>query len=264
MKVFLSWSGKRSQAIAEALRDWLPKVIQAVQPWLSAVDIERGARWSTDIASELAQTSFGVLCLTPENLDSSWIHFEAGALSKTLDKTYVCPYLFDMEPADLKGPLVQFNVAKANKEDTLKLVYTVNDAQETPLPKAALEESFEVWWPKLEEMFSNLPRPQVEVKQERPEREILEELLGLVREQARMNVSRVDLTDLFDSNERLELGGSASNIFFPPGSYVQHPKCGRGLVLRREGKGEGVRLTVNFPDYGQKKLVQKYAHLIKA
>jgi hypothetical protein len=264
MKVFLSWSGERSQGIAEALRDWLPKVIQAVQPWLSAVDIERGARWSTDIASELAQTSFGVLCLTPENLDSSWIHFEAGALSKTLDKTYVCPYLFELEPADLKGPLVQFNAARATKEDTLKLVHTVNDAQEAPLPKAVLEESYEVWWPKLEERFSNLPRPQLEVRYERPEREILEELLDLAREQARMNTSRVDSSDLFDLDENAELAAAAPNIGFTPGSYVQHPKYGRGLVLRREGKGDATRLTVSFPGFGQKKLVQKYAHLTNA
>jgi DNA helicase-2/ATP-dependent DNA helicase PcrA len=51
---------------------------------------------------------------------------------------------------------------------------------------------------------------------------------------------------------------------FAPGSYVRHAKYGRGLVLRREGAGEGVKLTVTFPGYGQKKLVQKYANLEKA
>jgi DNA helicase-2/ATP-dependent DNA helicase PcrA len=35
-------------------------------------------------------------------------------------------------------------------------------------------------------------------------------------------------------------------------------------VLRREGAGDGVKLTVTFPGYGQKKLVQKYANLEKA
>src|ERR1044072_1981215 len=170
MKVFLSWSGERSQAIAEALRDWLPKVIQAVHPWMSAIDIERGARWSSDIAGELEQTSFGILCLTPENLDAAWIHFEAGALSKTLQKTFVCPYLFELDPADLKGPLVQFNAAKANKEDTKKLVFSINDAQPVPLGKTTIEESFEVWWPKLQESFGTLPRVQSQVKFERPDR----------------------------------------------------------------------------------------------
>lgn len=51
---------------------------------------------------------------------------------------------------------------------------------------------------------------------------------------------------------------------FAPGSYVRHAKYGRGLVLRREGAGESLKLTVSFPGYGQKKLVQKFANLEKA
>jgi DNA helicase-2/ATP-dependent DNA helicase PcrA len=50
---------------------------------------------------------------------------------------------------------------------------------------------------------------------------------------------------------------------FVPGSYVKHAKYGRGLVLRREGAGESLKLTVSFPGYGQKKLVQKFANLEK-
>ncbi len=51
---------------------------------------------------------------------------------------------------------------------------------------------------------------------------------------------------------------------FTPGSYVKHSKYGRGLVLRREGVGESAKLTVSFPGFGQKKLVEKYAGLEKA
>jgi DNA helicase-2/ATP-dependent DNA helicase PcrA len=57
---------------------------------------------------------------------------------------------------------------------------------------------------------------------------------------------------------------SASSGEFTPGSYVKHSKYGRGLVLRREGAGESTKLTVSFPGYGQKKLVEKYAGLEKA
>ena len=45
---------------------------------------------------------------------------------------------------------------------------------------------------------------------------------------------------------------------------MRHAKYGRGLVLRREGAGESTKLTVSFPGYGQKKLVQKFANLEKA
>jgi DNA helicase-2/ATP-dependent DNA helicase PcrA len=57
---------------------------------------------------------------------------------------------------------------------------------------------------------------------------------------------------------------SSSTAEFTPGSYVKHSKYGRGLVLRREGAGESTKLTVSFPGYGQKKLVEKYAGLEKA
>jgi len=57
---------------------------------------------------------------------------------------------------------------------------------------------------------------------------------------------------------------SSSQSDFVPGSYVRHIKYGRGLVLRREGVGDSLKLTVTFPGYGQKKLVQKYANLEQA
>jgi DNA helicase-2/ATP-dependent DNA helicase PcrA len=59
------------------------------------------------------------------------------------------------------------------------------------------------------------------------------------------------------------VGAPPSNEF-TPGSYVRHSKYGRGLVLRREGAGESTKLTVSFPGFGQKKLVEKYAGLEKA
>jgi DNA helicase-2/ATP-dependent DNA helicase PcrA len=46
---------------------------------------------------------------------------------------------------------------------------------------------------------------------------------------------------------------------FAAGAVVQHPKYGRGTVLRREGEGEDAKLTISFPGYGLKKIVEKYA-----
>ena len=45
------------------------------------------------------------------------------------------------------------------------------------------------------------------------------------------------------------------------GMTVEHPKYGTGTVVRREGDGEDAKITVNFPRYGLKKLVEKYAGL---
>jgi len=63
-------------------------------------------------------------------------------------------------------------------------------------------------------------------------------------------------------NSKLETPPSAGD--FVPGSYVRHAKYGRGLVLRREGVGDSLKLTVTFPGYGQKKLIEKYAGLERA
>ncbi len=68
-------------------------------------------------------------------------------------------------------------------------------------------------------------------------------------------------------DQKTVAGGESSSLVgtsdFLPGSYVRHSKYGRGLVLRREGAGDTTKLTVSFPGYGQKKLVQKYAGLEK-
>jgi len=48
------------------------------------------------------------------------------------------------------------------------------------------------------------------------------------------------------------------------GSSVRHPKYGLGTVLRREGEGDDAKLTVSFPGYGLKKLIEKYAGIQEA
>jgi len=60
-----------------------------------------------------------------------------------------------------------------------------------------------------------------------------------------------------------ETARSAAGEGISPGSYVRHEKYGRGLVLRREGSGDNAKLTVSFPGFGQKKLIEKYANLQK-
>jgi DNA helicase-2/ATP-dependent DNA helicase PcrA len=45
------------------------------------------------------------------------------------------------------------------------------------------------------------------------------------------------------------------------GTTVEHPKYGRGTIVRREGDGDDAKLTVSFPGYGLKKLIEKYAGL---
>lgn len=128
MKVFISWSGSQSRELALVLRDWLPDVLQAVRPWMSAVDLEAGVRWSSEVAKELSESSFGILCVTPDSLAAPWLLFEAGALTKALEHTRVCPILLGLSLADLpSGPLAQFQAKTADRDGLLELAQGIND-----------------------------------------------------------------------------------------------------------------------------------------
>jgi len=189
MKVFISWSGEQSRHVAEYLRDWLKLIIQSVEPWLSASDIQPGARWNSDIAKELEASQFGILCMTPENLTSPWILFEAGALAKAIDKGRVCPYLIGVDYSGISGPLVQFQALKADKESTWKLVLAINSVA-GKLAESQLKATFDRFWPDLEEALAKRPTGKVRAMPARSDRDVMEEVLQLVR-----GVSR-DITTL--------------------------------------------------------------------
>jgi DNA helicase-2/ATP-dependent DNA helicase PcrA len=65
-------------------------------------------------------------------------------------------------------------------------------------------------------------------------------------------------------NKPLGSANSKESSALVPGSHVRHAKYGKGLVLRREGSGDNVKLTISFPGFGQKKLIEKFANLEKA
>lgn len=183
MKVFISWSGPLSKKLGEAIRDWLPGVIQMVNPYFTPADIEKGGRWSSDIAKELSASEIGILCITRDNIHSDWILFEAGALSKSLEKSHVCPILFGINNADLAGPLKQFQTTEFVKSDFSKLISVINGRLgENKLPPKTLETVFEKWWPDLELKVKDILSEVVDSQEPlRSDREILEEILSISR-----------------------------------------------------------------------------------
>ena len=127
MQVFISWSGDRSRAVAELIRTWLKDVLQAVTPWMSDEDIEKGAVWFDVINTALAASGFGIICLTAEKQHAPWLLFEAGALAKGLEKSRVCPVCIDLEKTQVTGPLSLLNLAEAALEkDMRQLVKSIN------------------------------------------------------------------------------------------------------------------------------------------
>jgi hypothetical protein len=156
MRVFISWSGELSRQLGEAVRNWLPSALQHVKPYFTPDDIDKGAKWASEISKELSTSSVCIIILTRDNLASNWIMFEAGAISSTLDNARVCPIIFDLEPTDLQGPLAQFQATRFVKADIRKLFNTINSlAAENKLDDPVAEIVFEKWWPDLE---SNLKR----------------------------------------------------------------------------------------------------------
>ena len=187
-KVFISWSGDLSKRLAEALRRWLPCVLQNVEPYFTPEDIEKGTRWSSDITGELESSDIGVICLTKSNTTQPWILFEAGALSKRFEKSKVCTVLFDLEPTDVTGPLTIFQATRFEKADFKKLVKSINAAvKENKLDDAVLDDVFEKWWPDLEQKVQTILGDQTDdtPTDARSERDMLEELLELTRLQTR-------------------------------------------------------------------------------
>ena len=184
MKLFISWSGELSKEIAEIFREWIPGVIQAAKPYYSPDDITKGTRWNSEISKELDLSKIGIICLTKENLESPWIMFEAGALSKNLEKSKVCPLLFGIEPSDIKGPLVQFQASKFSKKEMKKVIKMMNDELEsTSLVPEVLDNVFEMWWPKLQEQIEKVVEKarNGDNSDLRSERDLLEEVLTLTR-----------------------------------------------------------------------------------
>jgi hypothetical protein len=181
MKIFISWSGDRSKALATALKDWLPTVLQYVQPWMSSSDINSGERWSNEIAKQLQETNFGILCVTKENLEAPWLLFEAGALAKSMQDGRVIPLRLDVDVSDITGPLQQFHSEKAGDEGVKKLLTSLNASWTSPIADDVLQNVFDPMWGVLEKKIAAIPQSEVAHKKPRPTPEVLEDLVSNVR-----------------------------------------------------------------------------------
>src|ERR1044072_173177 len=185
LKIFISWSGERSRLVAEVFRDWLPDVLPFTRAWMSSKDIGKGANWEREFDRGLDMAEIGLICLTPENLNSPWILFEAGALSRETSRDYVCTYLHGLRGEDLAPPLSRFQFTEATQEDIRKLVMRINQAcREGVMPEDQCNRAFDRCWAELlhklaaiDLAFRERERPRV-----RSDREIIEEILSLVRE----------------------------------------------------------------------------------
>ncbi len=188
MKVFISWSADAlSLRVAEELRPWLQVMLQSVTPYVSSEDTYKGSRWNEVVARELAETNFGIMCVTSGNANKPWLNFEAGALAKSLESGRVAPLLLDIKTSDLSGPMAQFQATTFTYADMYRLVQTINSLTQSPIAEPTLSRGFNAYWDKLkdvvEETIKDSAKKHPGALVRRSAEEMLDELLALSRMQ---------------------------------------------------------------------------------
>jgi hypothetical protein len=156
MKIFLSWSGKRSQEIASIFFEHLPDIIQEVNPFFSTESIRIGTRWMISLSQELSDTKFGIVFIDQTNQQAPWICFEAGAIAKVVSESRVVPILFGMKKSQVHPPLSQFQMMEYGKESVLDLLIEINKNCVAPLTPSKLAASFERVWGEIETKISGI------------------------------------------------------------------------------------------------------------
>lgn len=168
MKVFLCWSGERSRHVAEAFESFLKQLNEklpvsgdhAFVPFRS-VNIEKGLPWFQAVERELATADAALVTITPENCESPWMHYEAGAIANGIRlersgkgkdgtkadalKGRLFTYLFGIEARDLTGPLAAYQSTSATYDDTRALVRRLLTIAGAILPTRELDPAAIRW-----------------------------------------------------------------------------------------------------------------------
>lgn len=230
MRVFLSWSGPLSEGVAEILRKYLPVMINDVKPFLSRHDVESGSRWNLELMRELGESTFGILCLTSENLNSAWLLFEAGALTKHVEGRACGLLIGSLKPTDVSGPLSQFQHRAFSKEEFAGLLKDINAKLDKPLEVSQLELIVDKWWPDIEKEYqralSAIPGESRRVP--RDQQDILEEILGKIRA-----VEKTLLPPKVPKIHHLRIKGDQPNITIFLGKLRDMDFGGRATVFQQ-------------------------------
>jgi hypothetical protein len=138
--------------------------------------IEKGALWMKELEERLRRSEAGIVCLTPQNLESTWMHFEAGALalrlaggmpsapatpqqSDTTDREQrlpIYPILHEVTPAQITGPLAAYQATTVAKQDILTLLESIALRAGVPPEKIKNSRSaFETGYSLFEEMLGH-------------------------------------------------------------------------------------------------------------
>lgn len=156
MKVYIGWSGETSEKIASILDSCLPILNPHIETFVS-VDMERGSALRNAF-SEIISCDCALFCVTKENVNSSWLRYQAGAFSG--QEKSVIPVFFDTS-IRLLDPLSQFPSLTLKKDDMRKLAYALNTyCGDDAVSPEALDATFEGVYPTIERMLKDIRKSQ--------------------------------------------------------------------------------------------------------
>jgi hypothetical protein len=205
-------------------------MINDVRPFLSRHDVESGSRWNLELMRELGESTFGILCLTSENLNSAWLLFEAGALTKHVEGRACGLLIGSLRSADVGGPLSQFQHRAFSREEFESLLKDINAKLDKPLEVRQLELIVDKWWPDIEKEYqkalSAIPGEIRRVR--RDQQDILEEILGKIRA-----VEKTLLPPIAAKVHHLRIKGDQPNITIFLGKLRDMDFGGRATVFQQ-------------------------------
>ena len=178
MSVFICWSGGRSHEVAHAVRallqSALPRLVggeEKIQVSISD-EIEKGVAWFESIIERLRSARAGVVCMTFENVDNPWLHFEAGALAQRVagarpgDPAGARPQdprlftlLHGLTGAALKGPLGAYQATSTTKPDLASMIRSIAQVLAGRELAATLECIAEDEWKTFQEALEKVAVP---------------------------------------------------------------------------------------------------------
>lgn len=259
MKIFVSWSGAASHEMALLLREWLIRVLQYSDPFVSSKDISKGAQWLVTISEQLSETVEGIVCVTPTNVEASWLNYEAGALAKTTGQTAVRTVLLGLKPGDLPSgaPLSNFQHTDGlNQDEMWSLIESIHlrsAARDSAIERVRW--AFDQAWPDLRKKLEAIdckPSTAPAAPEKRDDQSLLKDVLQEIKS---LSIAVAALSKPSQPSVTAE-GGSTLRArtvddfgrgnLVQEGSKVLHDNYGQGVVVKVEGDANLRVATVQF------------------
>jgi len=233
-KIFISWSGDYAESVATLLRDWLTTAYQRIDVFFSPDSIEKGARPLSKIEAELTNCIAAVVVVTADSMKSAWVNYEVGALSSLPlpdgRPRLVIPLLVGVDrPTDVIGPLSQFQAVLMNLLDFKRMIASLNGV--LGMESSWVDRIVNTTRTQIEAILNSASVPPDQKTPQRPDRELLEEILLHVR-----NLSGADpLTYVpYDDSETGKLRrmyGPLIEAHVPPWNYEVNMETDGNLIV---------------------------------